>query len=291
MKHWFCLVLFLISPGLSSAPLEIQIDYRPQPGRITTVESQAEVIATSRVIKDRGFASESANAPKSEATTSHIIYREKSRFTAAPLKEDGSFQLLVEKLQDESAFRLLDGSEIPNEQHESNVGYFLEALISASWKVDLRRFSWPSADPKHKALIRETATSALNQVLATQPIQLSAGKSAMQVMNLQLPVMDIAVLGVEVNISNTLLKVEGGVAHVQLVYQMNFSIPQGPYKIAAEGTGGGLLQYDLEARAPRTFRSSSFMTVTTQGPEGTVETKLQMLSTDRTFVRVPEGTR
>ena len=119
-----------------------------------------------------------------------------------------------------------------------------------------------------------------------QPLTIAEDRLAKQTFSMHLPVKGDVGIDVKVNALHSLIKVENGLAHVQIVYRMDFGVPKGDFKISAEGNGGGTLIYDITRRSEVSMDSFSFFTVVMDDPEGVMEVKLQMRSSDRTVITV-----
>lgn len=208
--------------------------------------------------------------------------RETLRLTSSSAAPDGSFRVTMEKLLDEGSVRLPDGRESEIEGYESNAGFRLEARVSPLWRAEIEGFNWPRADARAREVARRAAVSSLNQVLAMQPLTLAEDRSAKQTFSMHFPVTGDVGIDVKVIALHRLIKVENGLAHIQLVHQMDFGVPKGDFKISAEGNGGGTLIYDITKRSEVSLDSFSFITVVMDDPKGVMEVKLQMSSSDKT---------
>jgi hypothetical protein len=83
-------------------------------------------------------------------------------------------------------------------------------------------------------------------------------------------------------ISNQLLGVEGGVARIQQIYGMDFGIPAGAIKMTAEGSGGGVLHYEVASQTLLSSETGMLMRMVLDTSDGVVEMELNSKQSQKT---------
>jgi hypothetical protein len=102
-----------------------------------------------------------------------------------------------------------------------------------------------------------------------------------QDVKMTVPLPELAPLELKITASNRLIEVKDGQARIEMVYVMDFGVPEGPVRMEATGTGGGTLHYDIAAKLVRRMETSTLMTVRAHVPDGTLEFQMNTRQTQQ----------
>jgi hypothetical protein len=278
------LVLFLCLAGapLAYAVEAVELDYRLRANRDLVSEQMDENVTTIRVIEDRGLVAKVAANGGRFPQTSHTINRQRSRYTTGPAQPDGSFDATLTILGHQASLRLATGEEQPVEGRPSIRDLVFKAIIDPQGRVLQPSLAVEGADPAAIETIKSVMVNVLEQVTRVEVMRVEPHKPTEQVLNMMLPLPGMAPLSLKVNASNRLIEVKDGQARIEMVYVMDFGVPEGPVKIEATGTGGGTFHFDIAAKIARRTETNTLMTVIAHGPDGTLEIQMNMRQTQQT---------
>lgn len=272
------------SDGLAD-PSSVVLNYRLQPDRDLTVESVTDAVTTIRVVEDRGIVEKSAGRLSTRRTSIHAKGRQRFRYVTGALQPDKSFSVDMQYLDKAAILVEPDGQERLLPDKTPLKGVRVAATVEHDGQLREGSVVVSGVDPALAEPLRQTMAAVLRQASSIQPLVLEQGQSVPQEMAMQVPLPGAAPLDIRVRVSNRLLAVEAGVARIQQLYSMDFGTPAGAMKMAAEGTGGGTLLYEVQSRTLLSSETSMLMKMTLEAADGVLEMEMnsrQSQSTRRT---------
>ena len=276
------LTMLWLSAALSAFAAEtVELDYRLRADHDLVSEQVDENVITMRVVADRGLVARTAANGGRFPLTYHTITRQRTRYTTGPAQPDGSFAATLAVLSRQASLRLASGEERPVEGQPNMDDFVFSATIDPQGRVLQPTLSAEGADATALDTVKATMASVLEQVTRVEVVRVEPGKAAEQVMNIKVPLPGMAPLDLKINASNRLIEVKDGQARIEMVYVMEFGVPEGPVKIEATGTGGGTLHYDIAAKIARRIETNTLMTVLTHVPDGTLELQMNTRQTQQ----------
>lgn len=275
------LLLLTAATGVQAAG-PVALDYRLRADRDLISEQVNENVTTMRVLTDRGVVERSAARGTGFPLTYHVINRQSYRYTTGPADTDGSFPAMVAVLDRRSSLRLASGEERPVPGQPGLDHFVFEARIDAQGRLLQPALAADGGDAEGREALKAVLASALEQAARIEPIYVEEEKAAQQVVAIKLPLPGMAALDLKITASNRLMAVSDGVARVEMVYVMEFGVPDGPVKIEATGAGGGTMLYDMNARLARSVETNTLMTIVTDAPDGRLEFQMNTRQTQQT---------
>lgn len=265
------IVLSLCGAVLAHATEPVELDYRLRADRDLTVDQVQENVTSIRVIEDRGLVAKAATNGSRFPGVYHVVNRQRYRYTTGSAQPDGSFPATLSVLSRQANLRLASGEEQPVTGQPNMDNFVFKALIDPQGRVLQPSVEAEGIDPGSHEPIKAVMASVLEQATRIEPLRVEEGKAAQQVVNMKLPLPGLTTLDLKITASNRLIAVADGVATIEMLYVMEFGIPQGPVKLTASGTGGGTLLYDIAGRMARSIESNTLMTIVAEVPDGTLE--------------------
>lgn len=273
------LALCLCGAPFARAMEPVDLDYRLRADRDLTVDQVQENVTAIRVIEDRGLVAKAAGNGARFPGTYHVVNRQRYRYTTGAAQPDGSFPATLSILSRRVNLRLASGEEQPVTGQPGMDNFVFKALIDPQGRVLQPSVEGEGIDAATQASLKAVMASVLEQATRIEPLRVEQGKAAQQVVNMKLPLPGLTTLDLKITASNRLIDVTDGVAKVEMVYVMEFGIPQGPVKLTASGTGGGTLLYDIAGRIARSIESNTLMTIVAEVPDGTLEFQMNTRQT------------
>jgi hypothetical protein len=259
----------------------IDLDYRLRADRDLTVDQVQENVTAIRVIEDRGLVAKAAGNGARFPGTYHVVNRQRFRYATGAAQPDGSFPATLSILSRRVNLRLASGEEQPASGQPDMDNFVFRALIDPHGRVLQPSVEAAGVDAANLEPVKVVMASVLEQATRIEPLRVEQGKPAQQVVNMKLPLPGLTELDLKITASNRLIEVTDGVAKIEMVYVMEFGIPQGPVKLTASGTGGGTLLYDIAGRIARSIESSTLMTLVAEVPDGTLEFQMNTRQTQQ----------
>ncbi|MBL8387659.1 MAG: hypothetical protein JNK17_05565 [Hydrogenophaga sp.] len=274
------LPLVLIASAHAAEPVEL--DYRLRADRDLISDQVNENVTTMRVLTDRGVVARTAANGVSYPLTFHVVNRQSYRYSTGPAEADGSFPATLSVLSRRASLRLASGEEQPMAGQPELDNMVFKATVDPQGKLRQPALVSAGGDAMSREALKSVLTSVLEQAARIEPIRVSQDQAAQQVVNLKVPLPGIAALDLKITASNRLMSVADGLARVEMVYVMEFGVPEGPVKIEASGTGGGTMLYDIAAKLARSIETSTLMTIVADVPDGTLEFQMNARQTQKT---------
>lgn len=274
------LLLVCIASARAAEPVEL--DYRLRAERDLISDQVNENVTTMRVLADRGVVARSAANGVTYPLTFHVVNRQQYRYTTGPSGADGSFPATLSVLSRRSSLRLASGEEQPMAGQPELDNMVFQATIDPQGRLLQPAVVSGGGDATSREALKSVLTSVLEQAARIEPIRVSQDQAAQQVVNLKVPLPGIAALDLKITASNRLMSVADGLAKVEMVYVMEFGVPEGPVKIEASGTGGGTMLYDMAAKLARSVETNTLMTIVAEVPDGTLEFQMNTRQTQKT---------
>lgn len=273
------LALCLCGAPFARAMEPVDLDYRLRADRDLTVDQVQENVTAIRVIEDRGLVAKAAGNGARFPGTYHVVNRQRYRYTTGAAQPDGSFPATLSILSRRVNLRLASGEEQPVTGQPGMDNFVFKALIDPQGRVLQPSVEGEGIDAATQESLKTVMASVLEQATRIETLRVEQGKAAQQVVNMKLPLPGLTTLDLKITASNRLIDVSDGVAKVEMVYVMEFGIPQGPVKLTASGTGGGTLLYDIAGRIARSIESNTLMTIVAEVPDGTLEFQMNTRQT------------
>ena len=272
--HAAVLITLLLTCGLTSAGDSIELDYRLQPGRDLLSESVTDGITTVRIREDRGLMAKAAAKGVKFPHTMHIVKRQNMRHRTGPREKDGSFLAEMQFLGESTHLKLPNGHEeaVPDKLNMKDVQ--LKARIKADGSIPEHTITVEGGDPSSHQFLRPILVSVLQQAANIPPVRIQDGVSSPQDVALQIPVPGLATLSMKMRIFYKLLEVVNGVAKVEMVYVLELDSPTAGFKLKADGSGGGVMLYEMGTRTALSIKSTIVMTFVADTPEGVIEVRM-----------------
>lgn len=277
----FAIALWLSGAVLAHAAEAVDLDYRLRADRDLTVDQVQENVTAIRVIEDRGLVAKAASNGARFPGTYHVVNRQRFRYTTGAAQPDGSFPATLSILSRRVNLRLASGEEQAVTGQPDMDNFVFRALIDPQGRVLQPSVEAGGIDAGNHEAIQAVMASVLEQATRIEPLRVEQGQAAQQVVNMKLPLPGLTELDLRINASNRLIGVTDGVAKVEMVYVMEFGLPQGPVRLTASGTGGGTLLYDIAGRTARSIESSTLMTIVAEVPDGTLEFQMNTRQTQQ----------
>lgn len=277
----FAIALWLSGAVLAHAAEAVDLDYRLRADRDLTVDQVQENVTAIRVIEDRGLVAKAASNGARFPGTYHVVNRQRFRYTTGAAQPDGSFLATLSILSRRVNLRLASGEEQAVTGQPDMDNFVFKALIDPQGRVLQPSVEAGGIDAGNHEAIQAVMASVLEQATRIEPLRVEQGQAAQQVVNMKLPLPGLTELDLRINASNRLIGVTDGVAKVEMVYVMEFGLPQGPVRLTASGTGGGTLLYDIAGRMARSIESSTLMTIVAEVPDGTLEFQMNTRQTQQ----------
>jgi hypothetical protein len=273
--------LCLSATTSASAAETVDLDYRLRADRDLTVDQVQENVTAIRVIEDRGLVAKAASNGSRFPGTYHVVNRQRFRYTTGAAQPDGSFPATLSILSRRVNLRLASGEEQPAIGQPDMDNFVFKAVIDPQGRVLQPSVEAGGVDAGNQEAIKAVMTSVLEQATRIEPLRVEQGQAAQQVVNMKLPLPGLTELDLRITASNRLIAITDGVAKVEMVYVMEFGIPQGPVRLTASGTGGGTLLYDIAGRMARSIESNTLMTIVAEVPDGTLEFQMNTRQTQQ----------
>lgn len=277
----FAIALSLSGTVLAHAAEAVDLDYRLRADRDLTVDQVQENVTAIRVIEDRGLVAKAASNGARFPGTYHVVNRQRFRYTTGAAQPDGSFPATLSILSRRVNLRLASGEEQAVTGQPDMDNFVFKAVIDPQGRVLQPSVEAGGIDAGNHEAIQAVMASVLEQATRIEPLRVEQGQAAQQVVNMKLPLPGLTELDLRINASNRLIGVTDGVAKVEMVYVMEFGLPQGPVRLTASGTGGGTLLYDIAGRTARSIESSTLMTIVAEVPDGTLEFQMNTRQTQQ----------
>lgn len=275
-------VLSLVCVASAHAAEPVELDYRLRAERDLISDQVNDNVTTMRVLADRGVVARSAANGVTYPLTFHVINRQSYRYTTGPSGADGSFPATLSVLSRRASLRLASGEEQPMAGQPELDNMVFQATIDPQGRLLQPALVSGGGDATSREALKSVLTSVLEQAARIEPIRVSQDQAAQQVVNLKVPLPGIAALDLKITASNRLMSVADGLAKVEMVYVMEFGVPEGPVKIEASGTGGGTMLYDMAAKLARSVETNTLMTIVAEVPDGTLEFQMNTRQTQKT---------
>lgn len=272
--HTAVLISLLLACGLASARDTVELDYRLQPERNLVSESVTDGITTIRIREDRGLVAKAAAKGVKFPHTMHIVKRQHMRHRTGPREGDGSFAAEMLFLGESTHLKLPDGNEqvVPEKLNMKDVQ--LKARIKADGSIPENTITVEGGDPSSHQFLRPILVSVLQQAANIPAVRIQDGVSSPQDVSLQIPVPGLATLSLKMRIFYKLLEVVNGVARVEMLYVLEFDSPTAGFKLKADGSGGGVMLYEMATRTALSIKSTIVMTFVADTPEGVIEVRM-----------------
>lgn len=283
------IVLGCVTSEVLANPAGVVLNYRLQPNRDLTVESVTDAITTMRVLEDRGIVEKSGGRLSARLTSIHIKGVQSFRYLTGAVQPDQSFSVDMRYLDKATFLKGPDGQEQLLPDKTPLKGVRVTATVERDGKLRDGSVVVSGVEPALAEPLRLTMASVLNQATSIQPIVLDPSQSVPQEMAMQIPLPGLAPLDIRVRISNRLLAVEAGVARVQQVYSLDFGTPKGAMKIAAEGTGGGTMLYEVASQTLLSNEAGMLMKMTLDAADGVIEVEMNTKQSQTTRPTTPAG--
>lgn len=286
-RRWQTLCALLLFVAAASHPAfanpgTVELNYRLQPDRDQLAEVVTESVVTMRVLEDRGIVAKTQGRLSARPVTLQTTGKQSFRHRNGSVQPDGSFKSEMRYLDKSTVVRGADGQEHVIPEKVSLRGVRVTATVERDGQIRAGSVALSDVDPQHADALRNILTSVLAQAASIQPITLTLGQSVPQDVTLQLPVPGVTTLDMKMQISNRLLGVNEGIANIQQIFSMEFGAPAGPIKMAADGSGGGTLLYELATKTLRSSDTGMLMKLTLDTPEGVLELKLNSRTVQKT---------
>lgn len=272
--------LALVAHAHAAEPVEL--DYRLRAERDLISDQVNENVTTMRVLTDRGVIARSSANGVAYPLTYHVVYRQRYRYTTGPAEADGSFSATVSVLGRRSSLRLASGDEQPMPGQPELDNFVFKAIVGPQGRLLQPALVSEGSDPEANEALKTVLASVLEQAARIEPIRVEEDKAAQQVVRLKVPLPGIAALDLKITASNRLMSVADGLARVEMVYVMEFGVPEGPVKIDATGAGGGTMVYDIATKIARSIETNTLMTIVADVPDGTLEFQMNTRQTQKT---------
>ena len=279
--RWPAAALLLSTAALAHAGDAVELDYRLRADRDLTVDQVQENVTSIRVIDDRGLVAKAASNGARFPGIYHVVNRQRYRYTTGAAQPDGSFPATLSVLSRRASLRLASGEEQPVTGQPDMDNFVFNAVVDPQGRVLQTRVEATGLDAGNQESIKTMMASVLEQATRIQPLRVESGQAAQQVVNMKLPLPGLSELDLRITASNRLIEVNQGVAKIEMVYVMEFGLPQGPVKLTASGTGGGTLLYDIAGRTARSIESSTLMTIVAEAHDGTLEFQMNSRQTQQ----------
>lgn len=272
--HTAVLISLLLACGLASARDTVELDYRLQPERDLVSESVTDGITTIRIREDRGLVAKAAAKGVKFPHTMHIVKRQNVRHRTGPREKDGSFVAEMLFLGESTHLKLPNGNEelVPEKLNMKDMQ--LKARVKADGSIPEDTITVEGGDASSHQFLRPILISVLQQAANIPPVRIQDGVSSPQDVSLQIPVPGLATLSIRMRIFYKLLEVADGVAKVEMVYVLEFDSPAAGLKLKADGSGGGVMLYEVATRTALSIKSTIVMTFSADTPEGVIEVRM-----------------
>lgn len=276
------IALWLAVAAGAHAAEPVELDYRLVAERDLISDQVNENVTTMRVLKDRGVIARAATNGVTYPVTFHVVSRQRYRYTTGPAEADGSFPATVSVLNRRTSLRLASGEEQPMPGQPELDNLVFKATVDAQRRLLQPALVSEGGDAESREALKSVLASVLEQAARIEPIRVAPDKAAQQVVSMKVPLPGIAALDLKITASNRLMSVNDDMARVEMVYVMEFGVPDGPVKIEASGTGGGTMVYDMAAKIARSDETNTLMTIVADVPDGTLEFQMNTRQTQKT---------
>ncbi len=275
--HWPLHVAAALAllPLLAAAQGEVVMDLRPQPGRALRNEMRTENLMSMRLVEDRGLGAKLAAAGRPTSGESHTVMDQQVRLRTGPRAADGSFDTEMTLLARRGTLKLPGGEEralpAPPGLEDVRSSARLDAggaLLPGSLQVQ-------GGSDATRPVLQQVLGSVLAQTAGLPPLRLAPGVAVPREQQLKLPLPGLGEMTVRMTITHRLLALSAdGIAHIELLYTMDFDSPGGGPQMRADGSGGGLMLYDTRQQLVRSAESSTLMNLRMELPEGSIELRV-----------------
>lgn len=249
----------------------IDLDYRLRADRDLVAEHVDESVTQVRVTDDRGLVERVAADGGRFPLTLHVIQRQRLRFTTGPAQADGGFPATLTLLDRRTSLRLPSGDEVPTSRAPSLDNFKFQATVDPQGRLLTPTVQTPTPGAEGVDIAASVLATLLDQAARVETLRLEEGRPAQQEVNTTVQLPGLAALDLKITASNRLLDVSDGTARIELLYVLDFGVPEGPVRIEARGTGGGTMRYDVAAKVVRSMETRTLMTVLAHVPDGTLE--------------------
>lgn len=282
-RGWCALVVLWLAAFASAHAAEpVELDYRLRAERDLISDQVNDNVTTMRVLTDRGVVARSGASGVAYPLTYHVVHRQRYRYTTGPAEADGSFPATVAVLGRRSSLRLASGEEQPMPGQPELDNFVFKAIVGPQGRLLQPALVSEGNDVEANEALKTVLASVLEQAARIEPIRVEEDKAAQQVVSLKVPLPGIAALDLKITASNRLMSVADGLARVEMVYVMEFGVPDGPVKIDATGAGGGTMVYDIATKIARSIETNTLMTIVADVPDGTLEFQMNTRQTQKT---------
>ncbi len=283
-------VLMLTCMGASVAlaqqqPAAVEISHRMTPDSDFVTDTVSEGMNTIYVVEDRGIVAKTAERGGRFPINLNTVNRQSIRFTSTPRATDGGFGISMAFLAQSDAMRNDAGEEMPVPRKASLAGSKVSAQARPDGRVKTESLAFSGMTPEQLQVMQTTLTAILQQVNQVDSIRVVAGKTTEQVIELSVPVANITTMALKMTASYRLREVKDNVAFLDITYIMDFGSPAQAFKVQANGSGAGTMDYDTALQRVVSSTTHSGMEFEFSVPEGTL--KLQSMSKQTQTTRAP----
>ncbi|WP_439587756.1 hypothetical protein [Hydrogenophaga sp.] len=266
-------------------PASVEISHRMTPDSDFVTDTVSEGMNTIHVVEDRGIVAKTAERGGRFPVHLNTVNRQSIRFTSTPRVADGSFGISMAFLAQSDAMRNDAGEETPLPRKASLAGGKVSAQAGPDGRVKTESLAFSGMTPEQLQIMQTTLTAILQQVNQVDSIHVVAGKSTEQVIELNVPVATITTMALKMTASYRLLEVKDNVAFLDITYVMDFGSPAQAFKVQANGSGAGTMEYDTALQRVVSSTTHSGMEFEFSVPDGTL--RLQSLSKQTQTMRAP----
>ncbi|MCB2018385.1 MAG: hypothetical protein KDF54_12880 [Hydrogenophaga sp.] len=286
LRRGMLAALTLAHALVASAADAVDIDYRLRADRDVIAEHVVEDITSVKVLVDKGLVARSEASGFRLPNSRHVVSRERYRFTTGPAEADGSFRATLSVLDRQTSLRQFNGEEqpVPNLPNLDDLKF--QANVDAQGKLGQPSLQAPGLEGERREAVQLLLASVLEQATRVDPLRVETDKPAQQSFRMKLPLPGVPPIDLRMSITNRLIDVVDGQARIELVYVMDFQLPDGPMKMDASGSGGGTMLYDTSTRLASRIETSTLLNIVTELPDGTLE--MQMNSRRTQTMRAAE---
>lgn len=282
------LMLACMGAGMALAqqpPASVEISHRMTPDSDFVTDTVSEGMNTIYVVEDRGIVAKTAERGGRFPINLNTVNRQAIRFTSTPRATDGGFGISMAFLAQSDAMRNDMGEETPVPRKASLAGSKVSAQVGADGRVKTESLAFSGMTPEQLQIMQTTLTAILQQVNQVDSIRVVAGKTTEQVIELSVPVANITTMALKMTASYRLREVKDNVAFLDITYVMDFGSPAQAFKVQANGSGAGTMEYDTALQRVISSTTHSGMEFEFSVPDGTL--KLQSLSKQTQTTRAP----
>lgn len=266
-------------------PASVEISHRMVPDADFVTETVNEAQNTLSVVEDRGIVAKSAERGGRFPLHLNTVNRQSFRFTSTPRAADGGFGVSMVFLAQADTVRQGLGEEVPMPRKASLTGSKVNGQVGPDGLLKTESLAFSGMTPEQLQIMRSSLTAILQQVNKADSIQVVAGKTTEQLIELSVPIATLTTVALKMTTSYRLREVRDNMAFLDITYLMDFGSPAEAFKVQANGSGAGTMEYDTVLRRVVSSTTHWGMEFELSMPDGTL--RFQSMSKQTQTTRAP----